>query len=152
MTKQNPIEDNRQSIREGSFGFLINSVSRRVHSQMRAELECVNVDFRAFANLMLLSEEDGINQSHLAQKTNAPEYFTSRSIDQMEEAGLVERRPDPKSRRARLIYLTSKGRKKATLLPPIVNRVNENAMSALNLDEKEILISLLQKIALNPSD
>ena len=93
-------------IREGSFGFLIQTLARDIDTKMKRALEEVDVDIKIFANLMLLADEDGINQRSLGEKLNFPEYFTSRNVDALVEAGFAERRPDPKSRRTILIYLT----------------------------------------------
>lgn len=107
----------------------------------------LGVDIKLFAALMLLSEEDGINQRRIGEKLNFPEYFTSRNIDALVEAGFAERRPDPKSRRTILIYLTDSGRAKATQLPAIVKDVNDQIMSGLSHAEKTQVVGLLQKIA-----
>lgn len=134
-------------IREGSFGFLIQTLARDIDTKMKLALQEVDVDIKIFANLMLLADEDGINQRSLGQKLNFPEYFTSRNVDALVEASFAERRPDPNSRRSFLIYLTEAGRKKASELPRIVKQVNDDVLADLSADERKQVIKLLQKTA-----
>lgn len=136
-----------QQIREGSFGFLIQTLARRIDVTMRRRLIEVGVDVKIFANLMVLAEEDGINQRQLGERLDFPEYYTSRNIDALVEAGYAERQPDPFSRRSSLIYLTDAGRAKAAELPKIIKEVNEFHLENLQEDERRALIGLLQKAA-----
>lgn len=134
-----------QSAREGSFGFLIQTLARTIDAKMKFELKEVEISVKLFAALMLLSEEDGINQRKVGKRLNFPEYFTSRNIDALVAAGFAERRPDPESRRTFLIYLTELGRAKAAQLPPIIKRVNDAVLADLSSSEKDHVIGLLQK-------
>jgi len=119
---------NATDARENSFGFLIQTLAREIDAKMKLALKDVGVDVKVFANLLLLSEEDGINQRTLGEKLNFPEYFTSRNVDALVEAGYAERRPDPNSRRSFLIYLTDAGQKKASELPKIIWQMNGGAI------------------------
>lgn len=136
-----------QAIREGSFGFLIQTIARRLDARMKAELQEIGVDIKVFANLMVLADQDGINQRTIGERLNFPEYFTSRNVDVLVKDGLAERRPDPNSRRAFLVFLTPKGREKANLLPPIIKRVNDEVLAGLKLSDRTKVVSLLQQIA-----
>jgi len=136
-----------QAIREGSFGFLVQSIARALDGKMKSELKKVGVDGKLFANLRMLAEEDGINQRMLGKRLNFPEYFTSRNVDALVEAGFAERRPDPDSRRSFLIFLTETGREKAECLPPVIKRVNDEVLANLNASEQIQVVDLLQKAA-----
>ena len=136
-----------RQIKEGSFGFLIQTLARRIDTTMRERLREVGVDVKIFANLMFLSEEDGINQRQLGRKLDFPEYYTSRNVDALVAAGYAERRPDPHSRRSFLIYLTEAGRAKAAELPPIIREVNDLYLEDFSADERKALMKLLQKAA-----
>lgn len=138
------VKDHRK---EDSFGFLIQTLARQIDAKMKAELKEIGVDVRIFANLMMLGQQDGINQRQIGKRLNFPEYFTSRNVDALVEAGFAERRPDPKSRRSLLVYLTAAGRAKAEQLPSIVKRVNDDVLSGLTAAERKRVIGLLQKVA-----
>ncbi len=134
-------------IRENSFGFLIQTLAREIDARMKLALKEVDVEIKVFANLMLLADEDGINQKTLGEKLNFPEYFTSRNVDALVDAGYAERRPDPESRRSILIYLTESGRKKAAQLPKVVRQVNDETLKMLSKEEQKQVLSILQKVA-----
>jgi len=134
-----------QRSREGTFGFLIQTLARRIDATMKDRLREHDVDIKVFANLMALAEEDGINQRQLGAKLDFPEYFTSRNVDALVEAGFAERRPDPNSRRSFLVYLTEAGRKKAAEMPPLIRQVNELYLADMTEDERPLVIALLQK-------
>ena len=132
-------------IREESFGFLIQTLARRIDVDMRERLRAFDVDLKIFANLMFLSHKDGITQREIGNRLNFPEYYTSRNVDALIKAGFAERRPDPKSRRSTLIFLTEAGRKKAAQLPDVIRASNEASLANLNDAERKQVVSLLQK-------
>ncbi len=136
-----------QAMREGSFGFLVQTIARSLDAKMKTELKEAGIDFKLFPNLRMLAEEDGINQRKLGERLNFPEYFTSRNVDALVEAGFAERRPDPDSRRSFLIFLTDAGRAKAESLPPIIKRVNDEVLGDLTASEQTQVVDLLQKVA-----
>ncbi len=133
--------------REDSFGFLIQTIARTLDEKMKIEFEKVGVDYKVFANLMVLGQQDGINQREIGQRLNFPEYFTSRNVDMLVNAGLAERRPDPASRRSLLVFLTEKGRAKAEELPSIVRDVNKDVLQGLTDAERQSVVGLLQTVA-----
>jgi DNA-binding MarR family transcriptional regulator len=54
-------------------------------------------------------DEDGIRATELAQLTGRHKQIIGRMVDELEELGYVERRPDPEDRRAKLIFPTKRG-------------------------------------------
>lgn len=140
-----------EHIGPNSFGFLIQVLARQIDAKMKVELKKAGVDHKIFANLMLLGQNDGINQRAIGKKLNFPEYFTSRNIDAMVDAGYAERRPDPDSRRSFLVFLTKEGKKKAAELPPIIKRVNDEVLKDLDQADRTNVIKLLQIIAGHPA-
>lgn len=136
-----------QRERQSSFGFLLQLLSRRMDNLMKQRLSEIDIDLKTFANLRMLSDGDGINQRELGRLLEFPEYHTSRNVDSLVEAGFVERRPDPHSRRSVLIFLTNKGREKAKQLPKIISSVNTEFLQTLNEHEKQQIVWLLQKVA-----
>lgn len=144
LMTQIELKDHR---REDSFGFLIQTIARTLDAKMKVELETIGVDIKIFANLMMLGQQDGINQREIGQRLNFPEYFTSRNVDALVDAGFAERRPDPDSRRSFLVFLTDKGRAKAAELPAIVRSVNDDVLQDMTGDERLTIMALLQRVA-----
>ena len=132
-------------IRENSFGFLIQTLARRIDGDMKERLKGHGVDLKIFANLMFLSAKDGVTQREIGNSLNFPDYYTSRNVDALIKEGFAERRPDPNSRRTTLIFLTAKGRKKAAELPDVIRASNEKTLAALSAGERTQVVRLLQK-------
>ena len=133
--------------RESSFGFLVQTLAKRLDVTMRDELKAHGVDLKIFANLMFLAEKDGVNQREIGNTLNFPEYYTSRNVDALVDLGYAERRPDPNSRRSFLIFLTPVGKAKAKQLPPVIKRVNDRVLADLDEPERKQVVGLLQRVA-----
>ncbi len=54
-------------------------------------------------------DEDGIRATELARLSSRHKQNIGRLVDELEELGYVERRPDPEDRRAKLIFPTDRG-------------------------------------------
>jgi DNA-binding MarR family transcriptional regulator len=55
-------------------------------------------------------EPEGSRLTELARRANITPQAMGELVDELEELGYVERRPDPSDRRAKLIVLTARGR------------------------------------------
>ena len=135
----------KKTHRENSFGFLIQTLARRIDVRMKERLVAHDVDIKIFANLMFLSERDGVTQREIGNTLNFPEYYTSRNVDALIKSGYAERRPDPSSRRSMLVFLTPKGHAKAAELPDVIRASNEESLAGLNEEERRQVVELLQK-------
>lgn len=54
-------------------------------------------------------DEDGIRATELARLSGRHKQVVGRMVDELEELGYIERRPDPQDRRAKLIFPTERG-------------------------------------------
>ena len=54
-------------------------------------------------------DEDGIRATDLARLSALHKQIVGRMVDELEQLGYVERRPDPQDRRAKLIFPTERG-------------------------------------------
>ncbi len=102
--------------------------------------------------LMCLWERDGITQAQLGKLVRVPGYTTTRTLDELENLGLVERREDPNSRRAHNVYLTTNGRRLRRVLTPLAHDVNESYLKVLDPKERRALLQLLKKLVANLDD
>lgn len=82
---------------------LARSVRRAFDRRARA-LGYTQYQWRA---LLMLAKTQGCSQATLAEKLEMQPIAVARILDRMEEAGLVERQPDPDDRRAVKLFLAA---------------------------------------------
>jgi len=132
--------------RQRSFGWLINVVANDAAKTFDTELKKHGLTIALWPTLMCLWEEEGVTQREIAQKSKVENSTTTRTLDKLENLGLVERQADPNSRRSFRIYLTDQGRALKEQLIPIPISINQKILSALEEAEREEMIRLLQKL------
>lgn len=135
--------------RQTSFGWLINVLANDAAKSFDAELKQHGLTIALWPTLMCLWEEEGVTQRDIARKSKVENSTTTRTLDKLENLGLVERRADPTSRRSFRIYLTEQGRALEKQLIPIPVGINQSYLSALDDAEQKELIRLLQKLVAN---
>ncbi|WP_205740442.1 MarR family winged helix-turn-helix transcriptional regulator [Haloactinopolyspora alba] len=87
------------------------------------------------------------SQSALAQLLGVDRTVMTYLLDDLVDAGLVERRPDPSDRRSRLIVATEHGRAVLDNLDHRLGQVEEHLLGGLDDDERDRLRTLLQHVA-----
>ncbi len=129
-----------------SFGFLIHDIARLLRKKFDQRARALGLSRSQWQVLVHLSRHEGINQSGLAEILEVESITLGRLIDRMEEAGWVERRPDRKDRRARLLYTTEK-------VAPVMERMRElaeatrnEALEGLAAGDRERLIDMLTQV------
>jgi DNA-binding MarR family transcriptional regulator len=70
-------------------------------------------------------DEDGVRATELARLSGRHKQIIGRTIDELEERGYVERRPDPADRRAKLIFPTERGLAQVRLGDEIISDIEE---------------------------
>ena len=104
--------------------------------------------FWGYARVLdVLSGNDGLSQREIAELLNIRPQSASEAIASMESQGLIEKRANEQDKRSSLIYITQAGRDRQIALR---NEQIENArriLEPLNDNEKETLLSLLNKAA-----
>jgi MarR family transcriptional regulator for hemolysin len=80
-------------------------------------------DARALPVLMIARAGGGMRQGALAEELGIESPSLVPLLDQLCAAGLVERAPDPTDRRAKTLHVTEQGRRTATLVEGVLDRV-----------------------------
>jgi DNA-binding MarR family transcriptional regulator len=73
-------------------------------------------------------------------------------VDRMEQAGWVERRPDPADRRAWLLYITEKAKPLFAQMIEVGQEVREEALTGFTPDERDQVMQLLLRARRNLSE
>jgi DNA-binding MarR family transcriptional regulator len=89
---------------------------------------------------------EGITVSGLAELARVRKQTMAQAVDQLERAGYVERRPNPRDRRSRLVFLTGRG----ASVPPVTHaaaaRVEERWAELTSPEEVEALRASLLRL------
>ncbi len=73
----------------------------------------------------------------------------SRHIDRLEQAGWLERRPDPEDRRAWLLYLSDASRPVLDEMETLAAETHAAALAGISEEERRRLVETLTKIKVN---
>src|SRR3546814_2880075 len=101
--------------------------------------------------LFTVSRNEGQNQGATAELLEVEPITLCRMIDRMEDAGMVERRPDPNDRRAWRLYLTDKSRPLIGQLRELGDQLMEQALQGVAADDRQRLGDILNTIRTNLS-
>jgi len=102
--------------------------------------------------LRLLWQEDGVSQTDLTRGSHVKAAAVSKTLQGMEEAGLVERRRDDRDRRVVNVYLTAMGRSLEQQGGKIRPQIAGEALAGLDADELAALESSLTRMRDNLSE
>ena len=100
-------------------------------------------EFYVFMNL---SERNGMSQTELSESMSMPAYGISRLIDSMIEKELVERRPNPLSRRSYCIFLTDNAKDRIPKIMGSLDDINDWILEPLDASERDAFVSALRKL------
>jgi DNA-binding MarR family transcriptional regulator len=129
-----------------SLGFTISSLGYAVAARFAQTLAPLGLEPREFALMRAVSAAQGQTQQAIAGAMHVPASRMVALIDTLEARGLVERRHNPRDRRARELHLTAAG---AELLTEALGRAGafERALSdGLSDAEREQLLEMLQRV------
>jgi MarR family transcriptional regulator for hemolysin len=99
--------------------------------------------------LLMLERGPGENQGHYAELLDVEPITLCRMVDRLEDAGLVERRPDVNDRRARRLHLTAKSRAKLTRLRERLDTMVDEILVGLSVADREEFVRLLTVVRTN---
>lgn len=91
-----------------TFGFLLSDTARLLRRRFDDRARQHGATRAQWKALLGISRHEGINQGGLADLLEVEPITLCRMVDRMEDAGLVQRRRDPKDRRAWQLFLTDK--------------------------------------------
>lgn len=129
-----------------SFGFLVTDVARLFGRRFSHHGKRLGLTRAQCRTLGYLARNEGINQAGLADVLEIRPMTLVRQIDRMEEAGWIERRPDPADRRARRLYLTAKAWPILGRIWSVANDTRDEALARMTPAEGEQLVNLLYRV------
>jgi MarR family transcriptional regulator for hemolysin len=132
-----------------SVGFLMHEVARLLRAEFTRRIEHLGLTQAQWQTLGHLARNQGLKQAQLAEILEIRPITLTRLIDRLQEAGLVERRPDPDDRRAQRLFLTTKAQPLIEKMWGEAARVREKAMAGLPPQKREELVDTLAAMKSN---
>ena len=135
-----------------NIGFYFSDIARLLRKRFDASAKRDGLTSAQWRVLMSVAKQPGLNQGQLAEQLEVEPITVCRMIDRMEQAGLVDRKPDPLDRRARLLF-------PATNADVLIEQLNDHGQhlldamtSALAPEDLDTLLGLLEQIRTNLLD
>jgi DNA-binding MarR family transcriptional regulator len=98
------------------------------------------------ANVFTFVPPEGIQMSELTLKAGVRKQSMAQALEELEKLGYIERRPHPSDKRARLVFLTERGKKIRPLAMAAGQQVEEQWRHLLGEGDLEALRAALQRL------
>jgi MarR family transcriptional regulator for hemolysin len=132
-----------------SASFWINLASRSLLRLQDARLHPLGFGMSQMPVLHALKGGAPRSQKDLAQFARVEQPTMAEMLARMERAGVIQREPNPKDGRGSLISLTRKSRLRWPKAKKELIQAESEAMAGFSAAEREILLSLLQRVISN---
>ncbi len=128
------------------ISYLIYQAERAIHHNINQSLQAQGIPIMVeqWAIMRELFTKNELTQQELAHKTRKDKTTLVRLVDTLEKNGWVERKPDPKDRRKKLISYTSKASKLKDQVIGILRNNNQKLLN--NIDPEKV--SEMQEVLL----
>jgi DNA-binding MarR family transcriptional regulator len=139
-----------QEIGVDELGYLLVEVSKLHRAHVHAAVEGLGLHGGQNFVLTALSEQEGLAQTELAEKLLVRPPTISNSLERMEAAGWIERRPDPDDRRISRVYLTDAGRALQESVASLWHDLEVQTFAGLTPEQRnslwQMLLQILEKL------
>jgi DNA-binding MarR family transcriptional regulator len=135
-----------------TLGFLLHDVARLLRRRFEQNARGSGLTRSQWQVLAYLANNEGINQSGLADLLEIEPITLGRIIDKLQTLRLVERHPDPSDRRAWLLHLTPAARSKLSQLRRLGGVTRGEALAGVPEADTERLLKTLQTLKSNLTD
>jgi MarR family transcriptional regulator, lower aerobic nicotinate degradation pathway regulator len=131
----------------GSTAFLLKRLGWALKDRTYDAFEQAGASPYHYAVLAVLDESARETQATIADALGYDRSWLVGLLDELEEAGLIERRRDPTDRRRHLVSMKPAGKKKLAALRAISKRVEDEFLAPLAPAERDALHALLLELA-----
>jgi MarR family transcriptional regulator for hemolysin len=125
------------------FGFILNDVARMLRTYADHKASQFGITRAQWVVLVRLDRFEGLKQAELAEMLDLQPITLTRLLDRLAECGLIERRPDPNDRRAKLLYLTPKAKPLLEQLGDLGNELMGTALAGVEREHVELMVAQL---------
>jgi MarR family transcriptional regulator for hemolysin len=126
----------------GDLGWLLYNANWALATAMTAALAPLGISGRAYHVLRAASSGEH-TQKALAEMVGIDKTTMVVTVDELEAAGLAQRRPSPSDRRAHVIAVTKAGERKLAKAEAVKEQVQTDALDALPTARRKELLNAL---------
>jgi len=132
-----------------TLGFLLHDVARLLRKRFEQNARGSGLTRSQWQVLAYLAQNEGINQSGLADLLEIEPITLGRIVDKLQTLALIERHPHPSDRRVWLLHLTPAARSKLTQLRRLGDVTRGEALTGVPEADRERLLKTLQALKTN---
>jgi MarR family transcriptional regulator for hemolysin len=129
-----------------NLGWLLGRASHVLKTELTAALESLGLSPRAH-HVLKTAMQGEYTQTELAGIVGLDKTTMVVTLDELEAAGLAERRPSATDRRARVVVVTRAGAAKVRQAEAIAARIHADVLEALPAGERQALLDGLARLA-----
>lgn len=129
-----------------NFGYLLVDVSRLYLRRFAQRAAVLGVTLAQGKTLGYLKRNEGIAQARLAELCDIEPMALVRILDRMEADGWIERRADPRDRRAKCLYLRPAAHPVLAELAKIGARLREEAIGGAPARDGTVFMRVLEHL------
>lgn len=126
--------------------WLLSRASHALTTELTAALEKKGMSPRA-QSVLATAMTGEYTQGEVARMVGLDKTTMVVTLDELEAAGLAERKPSPGDRRVRVIAVTPAGRRKVREAEAIMDQVREDVLSGLEPDDRDAFLRALGSLA-----
>jgi MarR family transcriptional regulator, transcriptional regulator for hemolysin len=127
------------------LSFLLTHAGHVLATQMAAAFAEIGITPREYCVLYHAMEAER-TQIQLAEISDLDKTTMVVTVDELERAGLAERRPSSTDRRARIVAVTEAGERAVAQGARIADRVHRGVIEALPAGQGEVLVDALTRL------
>lgn len=129
-----------------TLAFLLSQVGIHASRRFAERIAAVGLNPPLFRVLNLVAAGEGQSQQAIGAAIEIPASRMVALVDELEQRGLVERRPDPEDRRIRALFLTAEGKRCLRRGRRIAKEHEEALTQGMSATDRKLLVSMLQQI------
>jgi DNA-binding MarR family transcriptional regulator len=128
------------------LGFLLGRAHEAHRATAQEALSSVGLAVKEFGALSVLVEEGPLSQLRLGERQGIDRTTMVAVIDRLEQLGLVERRRNPRDRRAYSLHATDKGRRALARAEEAAQRAEDEFLAPIPAADRRRLKRLLRTL------
>lgn len=138
-----PVPETAPSPLIDNLCWLLARASQVLSSELTAALADLGLAPRG--HMVLLAAESGAySQTEIARMVGLDKTTMVVTMDELEQAGLAERRPSPTDRRARVIVVTKKGVRLLRKADAIFDAIRGDVLATLPDEQRDVFLDALR--------